>query len=540
MPFPQFQPNFSLFVQQMAALYGDRELLVYEGQRITYAEAEARSAQLARGLLAVGVTKGARLGLLMPNSPDFLVSLLAAARIGALVIPINTFFKSTELGRLLRHADIEILLTVDRLLSHDYLARLEKCLDGLADADGAQRLMLPEAPYLRQVFCWGESKRRWCRVHDELFSTAQQVPKELLAAVEAQVTPADLACIVYSSGSTAAPKGAVHSQGSVIRHAYNVSHWRDVIEGDRVYTPMPFFWVGGLVYSLLGAMHRGACLICEEHFEPAATLALLERENVTVGFAWPHHVKSLLDHPERPQRKLFCIRGGNIQALAPDYTPPADPGLRTGILGMTETCGPHSIERTDVDLHESLRGSFGRPLEGIERKIVDPDSGTLLDAGEHGEICVRGYNLMQGLYKVEREDVFAADGYYHTGDGGQLNEDGVLFFTGRLGDMIKTSGANVAPRDVEIELETQPEVQGAHVVGLPHPDRGEDVVAAVVLNSGLLVDERKLRARLKEVLASYMIPRQIIFYEKSELPYTDSGKIDKRRLVAQLDTRLNN
>lgn len=297
---------------------------------------------------------------------------------------------------------------------------------------------------------------------------------------------------------------------------------------------MPFFWVGGLVFTLHCAMHRGCTLICEEVFEPGKTLELLEAERASLVTGWPHYGTALVNHPSCAQRDLSSIRGGNIYPLLPDNARPADPELRSNALGMTETCGPHSIDRMDVDLPEAMRGSFGRALEGVEHKIIDPDSGDQLPAGSEGEICIRGYNVMQGLYKMERETVFDADGFYRSGDGGHLNEDGFLFFTARLGDMIKTAGANVAPREVEIAIDEMPEVQSSYVVGLPHPDRGEEVVAAVVLNGGQTLESTALRDRLKQDLSSYKVPTQIYYCSKDDIPFTDSGKVDKRRLITYL------
>ena len=246
---------------------------------------------------------------------------------------------------------------------------------------------------------------------------------------------------------------------------------------------------------------------------------------------WPHYGTAMTEHPDFGERDLSSIRAGNIYALLPDRTAPVDPELRSNSLGMTETCGPHTIDRMDVDLPEHLRGSYGRPLEGIELKIVDPETGEFVAPGTLGEICIRGYNVMQGLYKVEREDTFDADGFYHSGDGGYLNEEGYLFFKARLGDMIKTGGANVAPREVEIVLDEQPEVHASHVVGLPHADRGQEVAAAVVLRDGQEVSGEELRARLKEELSAYKVPTRYFFCAREDIPFTDSGKVDKRRLL---------
>jgi len=344
--------------------------------------------------------------------------------------------------------------------------------------------------------------------------------------------------IIYSSGSTADTKGAIHTHGTVIRHSFNLNGFRDVTAKDRLFSPMPFFWVGGFVFTLLAAMHVGASMICEEAFEPGETLELLERERATIVAGWPHYSRAMADHPTYPQRDLSSIRAGNLYEILPEALRPRDPALRSNSLGMTETCGPHTIEWMDRDLPEALRGAFGRSAPGVEHKIVDPETGETLPVGSEGEICVRGYNLTQGLYKVEREDTFDADGFYHTGDSGSFDADGWLFFKGRQGDLIKTAGANVTPREVEVVIDTFPEVKASFVVAVPAPDRGQNVAAAVILKQASELTEATLRERLRGELSAYKIPRHAFFYGDGELPFTDSGKIDKRRLSELLTRRI--
>jgi acyl-CoA synthetase (AMP-forming)/AMP-acid ligase II len=541
MRFPPYSPAVPEFIRTRREAFGGRPLIALGERRIRYAEADALSARLARGLLASGLAKGARVGVLMPNGPDWVVAWLAAARIGCVVVPINTFAKPRELAHLLRHADVHALLCVPRHLGNDYLERLEVAAPGLAGA-GSQTLFLREIPQLRQVVVWGGCDRAWARSERDLTAAADENPAlapAFLAEIERTVTPADPMAILYSSGSTAEPKGAVHSHGSLLRHAHNLNAFRDLQADDRIYAPMPFFWVGGFVFTLLCAMHAGASLICEESFEAGETLRLLERERATIVAGWPHHAKAMLDHPSFRERDLSSVRSGNLYAILPEGVRPRDPELRSNSLGMTETCGPHTIDRMDVDLPEHLRGSFGHAVPGMEHKIVDPATGEALPAGAPGEICVRGYALMQGLHGVEREDAFDRDGFYHTGDAGSFDADGVLYFQGRLGDAIKTAGANVSPREVELAIEAFPEVQSAFVVGLPDPVRGQDVAAAVVLDAGRELGAPELRERLRKELSAYKLPRHVVFAPKAELPFTDSGKIDKRRLAELLARRLH-
>jgi acyl-CoA synthetase (AMP-forming)/AMP-acid ligase II len=537
MDFPAYRPTLPVFIAEAARRRGDAPLILLGEQRISYAEAEAASARLAAGLLASGVAKGSRVGVLFPNGPDWLLAWLAASRVGAVVVPLNTFYKPRELGYVLRHADVSVLLTARSLLGNDYLERLESFAPSIADQ--GDEIFVPELPFLRRVYVWGERDgRRFARDAKTLEAAGARAGASLLAATEEEVSPADPAVIIYSSGSTADPKGAVHSHAALLNHSHNLNQFRDLTADDRIFSPMPFFWVGGLVFTLLAAMHRGASMLCEERFEPGETLALLERERATVAAGWPHYAKAMLEHPSFPERDLSSIRAGNLYDVLPEAARPRDPELRSNSLGMTETCGPHTIDRMDVDLPERLRGSFGHSAPGLEHKIVDLETGVSLPPGEFGEICVRGYSVMLGLHKVLREETFDAGGFYHTGDAGHFDADGVLFFEARLGDMIKTAGANVTPRELEVLLEAQGEVSSAFVVGLPDPVRGQNVAAALVLKPDASLDADTCRERLAKTLSAYKLPRHVFFCEKGELPFTDSGKIDKRKLAALLQQRL--
>jgi acyl-CoA synthetase (AMP-forming)/AMP-acid ligase II len=539
MPFPAFTPTVSEFVRTRTDEFGDRPLILLGDQRIRYRDADERSALWARGLLASGVGKGTRVGLLMPNGPDWVTAWLATTRIGAVLVPLNTFYQARELGWVLRHSDVHTLLTTARFLNHDYPERLEAFAPSLA-GQSRNTIWAPELPQLRQVFVFGECDRVWARGAAALERAAEATPQidaDFLNAVERDVTPADPLLVIYSSGSTADPKGAIHTHGSALRHAFNLNSFRDLTADDRVFSPMPFFWVGGFVFTLVSAMHAGASMICERVFEPGETLALLERERATIVAGWPRYSKAMVEHPTYAQRDLSSIRSGNLYDVLPESVRPKDPELRSNSLGMTETCGPHSIDRMDVDLPEALRGSFGHSVPGVSHKIVDPETGERLPPGEDGEICVRGYSVMQGLHRAEREQTFDAEGYYHTGDGGHLDADGVLFFKARLGDMIKTAGANVTPREVEVVMESIGAVKSAYVVGVPDPQRGQNVAAAVVLKHGAELPAEELRNGLRAELAAYKVPRHFFFFSDAELPFTDSGKIDKRRLAEQLTQR---
>ena len=535
--FPSFTPTSGELVRHAAERFGDKPLAILGDERLTYADAERQSARLAKGLLATRVGKGSRVGLLAPNSPQWIVGWLGATRIGAVTTLFNTYAKARELGWLLRHADVQLLLSVDRYLGNDYLERLEQAVPDLA-AQEHEQIFVESNPFLRSIWTWGEGRRPWAGPVDELTPRGERVRDELLRECEAEVRPADPMVVVYSSGSTADPKGAIHAHGAAVRHAHNLWQMRDLIEDDVLYTPMPLFWVGGFSFTLIAAMHAGATLVFEEQFEPGATLELIERERVTQVLGWPHMAKALIDHPTFKDRDLSSIRGGSYAALLPQHLQADAEVPRANSLGMTETLGPHTFDSKDNPLPPEKEGSFGLSVPGVEHKIVDPV--TLEDApvGQTGELWIRGYSVMLGLHKKERAEVFTADGWYRTGDGGYFDADGHFYFTGRMGDLIKSSGMNITPRDVELALEALPEVVLAFVCGIPAGERGEDVVAAIALSPGETLDEEEARKRVKEEIASYKVPRRIlVFANQTELPWLDSGKVDRRRLAAILEER---
>ena len=540
---PGYEPTADRFVRHVAGEWEDRDLVVLGERRLSYRELEVESRRLGRALLASGVTRGSRVGLLAPNGPEWVVAWLAAARIGALVVLLNTFHKARELGWALAHCDAEVLFTVDRYLSHDYAARLEEAVDGLSD-QRREAIDSSSHPSLRAAWMWSPTGTTpaWAGSMDDLLARSDEVSAEQFETAAAGVEPQDPMVVIYTSGSTSEPKGVVHSQTSVIVHPFNLLQFRDLACGDVLYTPMPLFWVGGLSYVLVSAMHTGAAVVFEERFEPGGTLELIERRRVTHMVGWPHIAKALVEHPSFGERDLSSIRGGSFDEMLPVHLRVSDPRRKATSLGMTESLGPHSIEPLHVELPEGKEDSFGRSVPGIEHRIVDPGTGDKLPAGQAGEIWIRGYSLMLGLLGRDPADVFEPGGWYRTGDRGLLDPDGHLFFQGRLGTVIKAGGTNVAPREVELAIESHPGVMHAFVVGVPAADgRGEAVAAAVVAKPGTALDPADLQARLRREMASYKVPRHMaVFAEQQDLPWLESGKIDLQALRRLLTARFTN
>ena len=511
-------------VMEARASTPDDDFVIGPHFRLTFGEADRRSFDLAARLLASGVGKGTRLALLFANDADWVVTWLAAARIGALTVPLSTFSPGAELARAIRHADVQCLLLAPSFAGVDLTERIEQALPGL-DTSGPD-IALEGAPFLRWAHVIG-GKATWSR------DLAEPVADAISHAAEAEVYPADPLAILSTSGATAAPKAVVHTHGSLVRHAAILAERRGLDGHDRIYSPMPFFWVGGITMALLAALTSGAATLCQEKFEPGEALDLMEKERVTQVQCWPNAAKAMADHPSFPERDLSAMRGGAlVEALPPDVRPPS-PDLSPAPLGMTEAGGPHT-GHDDMyrPLPEHLRGTFGRSLPGMEHRVVDPESGTELGPNESGELLLRGAYMMTELYKRERHDTFTPDGWYATGDLGSLDDEGFVRFGGRMTAMIKSGGSNVAPAEVEAVLAEIPGVRFAHVFGVRAGDRGEDVAAVVVHERDATLDVDALAVAARERLSSYKVPRQFRVLAEDELPMLATGKVDMVALRA--------
>jgi acyl-CoA synthetase (AMP-forming)/AMP-acid ligase II len=492
------------------ATLGERPLLVVDEQRITYAEAEARSRRIASALLDAGVGRGSHVAMLLANGPDFAAAFLAITRIGAIAMPLSTMSTAPEIRGLLRGSDAEFLISTTSYRGRD----LQQTITEAIGTPSTTNLLLRELPVLRRV---------WFGVKGlEQAGVAQDAR---IDAAEAQVTSADTLLIVHTSGSTSAPKGVLHTHGQVIRNMRRQNLLRDYTDRERLFSNSPFFWIGGLAYSFISTMIAGARLICSSA-EPEKMLELLEAEQPTMCNGVASTVLSLARHPSFPDRDLSSLRRGNLYPIMPANVRPVDPELRSNLLGMTETGSVSLWGNGDIDLPDSERGTFGKPVEGIEARVVDADSAE--DSSE-GEFWVRGPNLMQGYYGRERWECFDEQGWFHTGDIMRVDADGDFYFKGRAGDIIRTAGAQVSPREVEAVIS---EITGGRmslVIGVPDPERGQTVTAVLIGNAPF--DAEQLKSELKKRLSPYKIPRRFVAMTENQLPTVSSGKIDLKKLV---------
>jgi len=465
-------------------------------------------------MLAAGMGKGTRVGLYFPYGQDWVVTWLAASRIGALVMPLATTYRPAEIRKVLRIGDVDTLLTARVVLGHDMQEKQEASVPGLADATDS-RLFLADTPSLRAVWLTGEVDRAWATPLDLAAEAVADVTDDLLRAVEAEVVPADLAQVTYTSGSSADPKGVVHTHGTVVRatHALAVLQTADGTPA-RFFCAFPFFWIGGTL--ILGAaLQTGATVLVTERFDAGAALDLIEEAQATHVVGWPTLLQAMRDHPSFAGRTLPDIAGLTVG--------PADVALVGGPV-------------PGIPAHRGMSETVGN-IGSVGYRVVDPDTGLDVPDGDEGELWVRGYGLMHGYYKQERADVFDEDGWFHTGDRVFLH-GGRAWFVGRTTEMVKSRGANVAPREVELFLEEHfDEVLYAFVLGLPHPELGEQVAAVLVPANDRTLDPDDIARRAREQISSFKVPTRIDVWDEADVPWLGSGKPDKRAIRERLEAR---
>ncbi|MFV2174055.1 class I adenylate-forming enzyme family protein [Actinomadura sp. LOL_016] len=526
--------TFPRLFAEIVAARGEHPSLILASETLTYRDLDHRSARMARALLAAGAGKGTRIGLLAPDGALWLTTFYAALRLGALVTPISTLAAPPELAHILRTSDAQILVGVRRFLHRDYARSLTTALPGL-DRGRAGALRLLAAPHLRSVWLDDADRLPWARPIDDLLAGADapDAPDAaLLAATEREVSPGDDAFVVYTSGSTARPKAVVHGQWAVARQPPVLAAYFLLTSGDRTMPLLPAFWMGGIA-AALEVLSTGGTLVYPPSPDVEDALDMIERYDVTYVVVW--HLLARL-------RTAALARGIDVDGIRGLGGPSIDehgravpPELRARLLGMSESFAPHSAEPVDRRLPDGKAGASGRAVNGIERRVVDPETGAEVPPGEVGELQLRGGALMTGFYKVDPRLVFTPDGFYPTSDLVRIDADGYAFFVGRTGDMIKTSSANVSRLEVEAALNALPEVELSLVAGQPDPEAGEIVAAAVVPAPGTDPTEDGLRTALRDRLSSFKIPRRVVFVAHGDIPRTATGKVrlgDLAELIA--------
>ncbi len=546
---PSGQPlTIPAFLRQATDRWGDREALVADTStgvlRWSYGDLWRSSFEIARALSAKGVGKGSRVGVLMTNRPEFIAAVFGIAMAGGVVVALNTFATPSEFDTLVKAADIELLLFERRIAKRDFAQVLVELEPALAETEPGE-LISRRFPFLRTVVAVeGEDAKDSKDGKDKelprgmldwkgFLRHGDPMPEALVDARIATLTPADTAILFFSSGSTGLPKGILHNQRAV---ALQWQVWPVAMgfEGPlRVWTANGFFWSGNFAMAIGSALSTGGALVLQSLFDPPAALKLMRREKVNAPFAMPHQWGRIAEVPGFRDMDLSHLHYLDGQFWGLDNPSLPNTFRQPQAFGCTETLTINATTWFD-ERGRTRREGHGFPLPGNTLKIVDPLGGATLPRGERGEIAVKGPTLMMGYLGKTLDQSLDDEGFFHTGDGGYMDDSGWLFWEGRLTDIIKTGGANVSPLEVDEVIVTHPAVQATQTVGVPHDTLGEMVVSCVVLHDGMTIDLGALRAFLKEKLASYKVPKEILVLTEDELALTASGNKIKAAEVREI------
>ena len=484
-------------------------------------------------LLELGARPDDKVGILLPNCCEWVAWAHAATGIGAVIVPVNSRFRQDELAYQLKASDTRVLILQRKVGETDFLAMVLNLVPELnSAAPGTWRS--DAFPELRHIVCLDAVPGDVAGVLTGADVGRMASPKmaETVRQAQDKVRPRDPSIIQYTSGTTAFPKGAVLSHYGTARNAFHMNERLHIGAEDRIFVPGPFFHVAGTTLGILLGLLSGATIHTLPRFDPSAVLDTIEKKRITIYNGVDSLFITLLKHPGFRRSALSSVRGGWI-ASSPDIVRMVhrDMGLQgiTNVYGISEASP--NVTVCDLDDPIDLRAeTCGYPHPDCEVKIIDPDTGAHLPAGHGGEICLRGYLLMLGYYKnpVETAKAIDAEGWLHTGDRGLLRPSGALEYNGRIKDMLRVGGENLAPAEVEEVLCQHPKVRQAAVVGIPDERLVEVPAAVLELKPGEQCTVEEIVAYCKGRLAAYKVPRAVAFVET--LPMTGSGKIQKFRL----------
>nr|GLK33518.1 AMP-dependent synthetase [Rhodococcus wratislaviensis] len=513
----------------------DATALVMPDARFTYSELASRIDHVAASLLALGVDGQGTVGILMPNTSDYVTALLATAKLGAVSVPINSRFKAHELSYVIEHADIDVLLVASDPNGTDYAELISTVLPDLAVGEPG-KLHLEAAPRLRAVVnLSGTAAGMLDRATFEAGAAA--VDRSRIETLRQRVRVRDIALLMYTSGTTAYPKGCLLTHEALARHSANVARTRFLLDpSDSFWNPLPLFHCGGLV-PMLSCFSVGATFCHAGHFEPGAALRMIAEERCTVLFPIFETIwQAVLEHPDFPATDLSAVR--LIQNIATperitQFEQAVPQAHQLTCYGSTES-GPNLLMPMPDDPPEIRLRTLGRPVEGMEVKIVDPETGQDAGAGQMGELCIRGYSLFEGYYKdpTGTADAIDADGWFHSGDRAMMTADGNVVFGGRIKDMLKVGGENVAAVEIEDFLAQHPAVAHAQVVAAPDARYQEVPAAYVQLAPGASLTLDELVDFCSGAISSFKIPRYLRIVTEWPMSGTKIRKVDLREWIA--------
>ncbi len=523
------------WLEHWAAVTPDKEYIVYSDRdlRFTWSKFNERVDSLAKGLLAIGVTKGSNVGIWATNVPDWLTFLYATAKIGAVLVTVNTNYKQAELEYLCKDSDMHTLCITNGTWECDYVDMTYKMLPELRECERGH-LKSERFPYMKNVVYIGMEKYRGMYNTAELLLLGRNIDDQTLVDAKRNVSCHDVVNMQYTSGTTGFPKGVMLTHFNIANDGYFTGENMGFTQDDKLCVCVPLFHCFGVVLATMNCLTHGCTEVMVEKFDPLVVLASIHKERCTAVYGVPTMFIAELNHPMFSMFDMSCLRTGIMAgSLCPVelmkkvsekmfMTITSVYGLTESSPGMTQTCLNDSFEQRCT--------TVGRDYPFVEVKVLDPETGEECPVGVQGEMCCRGFNVMKGYYKNPEAtaEVIDKNGFLHSGDLGVKDEQGFYRITGRIKDMIIRGGENVYPREIEEFLYKMPGVKDVQVAAVPSKKYGEEVGAFIILDDGATMEPEDVRDFCKGKIARYKTPKYVFFVK--EFPLTGSGKIQKFKL----------
>jgi fatty-acyl-CoA synthase len=523
-------------IEDTASRFPGNDALVYPDRnlRYTYKELNAVCDRLARGLMALGIEKGEHVAVWANNIPEWVLLQFATGKIGAVLVTINTLYKSRELEYILRQSDSTTIFMIRGFKDTDYVETFQQAVPGFRGVHLGEA-KAKNLPFLKRAVFIGDETPEGMMNFAEIETLGEAVSDREYAARLAGLDEHDVINMQYTSGTTGFPKGVMLSHHNIINNGFSIGECMKFTEKDRLCIPVPFFHCFGCVLGVIACVTHGSTMVPIEIFRPQKVLRIIETEKCTAVHGVPTMFIAELESGDFNRYDLSTLRTG-IMAGAPC---PIEIMRRvmtemhakeiTIAYGLTEASPVITQSRTD-DSVEVRATTVGRALPDVEVKVVDIDTGQELAPGRQGELWTRGYLVMKGYYHMPEETAQAIDGegWLHTGDLAVMDENGYCRITGRLKDMIISGGENIYPREIEEYLYTHPKIMDVQVYGVPDRKYGEQVMAAIKLHTGVEATEKEIKNFCRRRIANYKIPRYVRFVD--DYPMTASGKVQKFKL----------
>ena len=523
-------------LRETAERWPDRDAVVYADRnlRLTWKQFSDQVDATARGLMALGVRKGEKVAVWATNVPYWVTLQFATARIGAVLLTVNTYYRTSELSYLLRQSEAENLFLIEGFRDIDYIGTLYEILPELRSQERG-RLRSADFPHLQRVLYLGQEKHRGMYTVPEILALSDLVSEDEYQARQSELSPHDVVNMQYTSGTTGFPKGVMLTHYNIANNGFWIGERQRLSETDRLCLPVPLFHCFGCVLGVLAAVPHGTAMVILESFDPLKVLAAAAQERCTALYGVPTMFISVLEHPMFDQFDLGSLRTG-IMAGAPCPVPVMKKVMEkmnmreiTIAYGLTEASPVITQTRVDDDIRRRTE-TVGQALPEIEVKLLDPETNLEVPPGIQGEVVCRGYNVMKGYYNMPEATAVTIDseGWLHSGDLGVMDEDGYLAITGRLKDMIIRGGENIYPREVEEFIYTMEGISDVQVVGVPSRKYGEEVGAFIILKPGYDLAAEDVRDFCRGKIARVKIPRFVAVV--AAYPLTASGKVQKYKL----------